>query len=561
MQDFSATARRHIKEYRFLLLLLGITFVLYSGSVGNGFVNLDDPLLVTENPIVMHPSLQSVKLAFTSYDPELYIPATFLSYQAEAWTLGLRSWHFHLMNILLHLACVTLAYSIALKLTENRRIALLAATLLALHPLGGEAVLWISARKDLLAAFFFLASWRLWLESVNGNRAPYAMSLAAFVLALLSKVSAVTLPLVLLLSLWHLHKPVGKKELRSLAPFLALSAVFGIVALFGKTTVLGTENALTFAVMALRSTAFYLRLIAVPVGQSAVHPLLGDTPGSATLLVLLSAALILFISLLAWNQRTSRRIVMTGWLLYIVTLAPTFLHYTRGGADIILGSERYAYIPSFGIFLVAAAAAVRLYDHPAITRPTRNFLALSLVCLFLLYGYLTSGRIAIFRNSVTFNDDIINHYFAYSIAHYNLALALEADRKPQNADDEYAQSMALNPTYVNAAINRGILYMNEGRTNDALAMFRFAIAERPDYFKGYYNLAVAYMKVGRFDDAAPELEKTVELFPDFPLAHRDLATVYGKQKRFREAMDQYAILADLDPSFRTQYEAIRTGSR
>ncbi len=562
MRDLLNAGTEFWRRNRILMLILGCAFILYSTSIGNGFVSLDDPMLVTENPIVTSPSWHSVFRAFSSYDPELYIPATFLSYQAEAWTLGMHSWHFHLFSLLLHLACIPLVFSISQTLTKSRRIALTVAVLATIHPINSEAVLWVSGRKDLLSAFFFLLSWRLYLDGVTGRRHAHGLSIIAFTLALLSKISAITLPAVLLLSLWHLHVPIGKKEWRSIAPHASLAAAFSIIALFGKTVILGREHLGTLIAMAFRSAAFYLQMLVVPAGLNIAHQIIGEPTGLFVLFSGLSIVLITLISIVAWMKRDSMRIVATGWLLYLTSLAPTFPHYTHGNGEVILGSERYAYIASIGVFLITATCAVRIFDHPKITRPTRAFLLCAAAALIILYATIDMRRIDVFRNSIVFDDDIISHTFGLAKAHFNLAIALEVAREPQNADDEYAVAMQLDPKMADAAIRRGMLYMKEGRTDDALTMFNEAATMRPDYFKPFYSLGVADLTLGRYAEAAAAFEKTISLFPDFPEAHLHLATSYGKLKRFSDALEQYRILSTLDPAFRERAEeAVRKAKK
>jgi dolichyl-phosphate-mannose--protein O-mannosyl transferase len=135
-----------------------------SFSLKNGFVNLDDPLLVTQNPHMQHASVANIGYVFTHLDPELYIPLTFLSYQMETWILGNAAWHYHLLNVLLHLGCIVLVYTLILRLTKKKVIAVIVTALFALHPINAETVLWVSSRKDLLCTFFTLASLLSFLE-------------------------------------------------------------------------------------------------------------------------------------------------------------------------------------------------------------------------------------------------------------------------------------------------------------------------------------------------------------------------------------------------------------
>ncbi|PIR51858.1 hypothetical protein COU77_03685, partial [Candidatus Peregrinibacteria bacterium CG10_big_fil_rev_8_21_14_0_10_49_16] len=72
-----------------ILLFFAVSFLIYGQSLQNRFVRWDDSLLIYENPIVREISFDTVKAAFTTYDPELYIPLTMLSYQLDHLLWGL----------------------------------------------------------------------------------------------------------------------------------------------------------------------------------------------------------------------------------------------------------------------------------------------------------------------------------------------------------------------------------------------------------------------------------------------------------------------------------------
>lgn len=138
--------------------LVLLVLALYAASLQNDFVYWDDSLLIKENPIVRGLTWQNVKAAFSRYDPELYIPLTFLSYQATYMLSELDPFLYHLGNIFLHALNVILVLVLVYKLRRSRTEALVCAALFAIHPLHTEAVAWASGRKDLLSAFFFLLS-------------------------------------------------------------------------------------------------------------------------------------------------------------------------------------------------------------------------------------------------------------------------------------------------------------------------------------------------------------------------------------------------------------------
>ncbi|MBI1934556.1 hypothetical protein HYS30_02715, partial [Candidatus Peregrinibacteria bacterium] len=78
------------------LLLAAITFGVYGASLRNGFVEWDDGYLITENVHIRSITPLTLRHIFTTYDPELYIPLTFLSYQIDHLFWGLNPAGFHL---------------------------------------------------------------------------------------------------------------------------------------------------------------------------------------------------------------------------------------------------------------------------------------------------------------------------------------------------------------------------------------------------------------------------------------------------------------------------------
>ena len=109
------------------------------------------------------------------------------------------------------------------------------AALWALHPLRVESVTWISERKDVLAAVFWMGTTLAWLRyRLKGGRAAYAAACVLFAAGLLCKPMLVTLPgVLLLLEVWPLgpsRRPRGLPPvLRALLPLAALSVLSAAV--------------------------------------------------------------------------------------------------------------------------------------------------------------------------------------------------------------------------------------------------------------------------------------------------------------------------------------------
>ena len=200
------------------LIIACAALITYAPSLRNGFVIWDDDTLITGNPLVQSFSPVTVKGAFTSYDPELYVPLTIVSYQVEHSIVGNEPLLYHIDNLLLHIITSCLVFLLLQLLGIDWIIALLGGLLFAVHPINSEAVSWMSARKDLLAGVFGLASLVLYLKYQKNSYVTLSLSkrewsFAFFLLALLSKASAITLPLVMLLIDWFQQKKTLRESL------------------------------------------------------------------------------------------------------------------------------------------------------------------------------------------------------------------------------------------------------------------------------------------------------------------------------------------------------------
>src|SRR5262249_41452784 len=147
-----------------------------------------------------------------------YMPVTWITYALDYLIWGLEPFGYHLTNLALHAANTILVFLLAWRIfhaisvpgpeddASHLRVgAALAALLFGVHPLRVETVAWITERLDLVCGFFYLLAILLYLRSVETesanvgrSRRCYWLSVTMFVLALLSKSMAVTLPAVLL---------------------------------------------------------------------------------------------------------------------------------------------------------------------------------------------------------------------------------------------------------------------------------------------------------------------------------------------------------------------------
>src|SRR5687767_7833773 len=126
-----------------------------------GFLIIDDPWLIAQNPFLQAPSLDGLVAIWTDLSLKTrqalgteYLPVRDTSHWLEAMLVGIHAPFMHVVNILIYAAAVVLLF-VATKPAFNRVLPSLAAiSLFALHPLHAESVAWLAGRKDVLALFF-----------------------------------------------------------------------------------------------------------------------------------------------------------------------------------------------------------------------------------------------------------------------------------------------------------------------------------------------------------------------------------------------------------------------
>src|SRR6266571_3392951 len=264
----------------FLAVTLVLTVLSFSPSLDNGFTNWDDPGYVLENYSIRDLSQKNVANVFTSYLQGNYHPLTVLSYAVEYKFFQLDPKIYHITNLLLHVLNTTFVFWLIRLLTGRLETAAITAVLFGIHPLHVESVAWISERKDVLFSLFYLGSlisYVLSLTKVQDRVRYLIMSLVLFILSLLSKGVAVTLPLVLLLIDYYFKRTFTKKIFIEKIPFFLLSIGFGVIAILAQKSEGAIQTMTTYPfydrlLIASYGIVTYLFKIFVPQQLSAFYP-------------------------------------------------------------------------------------------------------------------------------------------------------------------------------------------------------------------------------------------------------------------------------------------------
>src|SRR3989338_813230 len=322
----------------YIVLLCATAIVVYAQSLRNDFVIWDDASLVPLNPLTQHFTWKNILGAFTSYDPELYVPLTILSFQIEHLIVGFTPFFFHLDNLLLHVLNAGLVLLLLERLGLKRSTSFFAALVFTVHPVNTEAVAWVSARKDLLATLFSLTALLTYLywKSVQSWQWLW-ITLGCFLCALLSKPVAIVLPVIFLLLDWKQRGNLTRRSVVTAIPFFLLSAVFLVIGLYGKGRNIGALTLAETFHLACKSTVFAIGKFLWPTGLSPIY--LQTDPISITLPQFWMPIVILLLlgGMTLWSLRRTR-IVMFSAFFFLIFLIPSFSNFAKD--DIYYFSDR-----------------------------------------------------------------------------------------------------------------------------------------------------------------------------------------------------------------------------
>lgn len=579
---------------RTLLLVAAGTFLLvllaFGRSLFQGFSLIDDPFLVVYNLAAQRLSGESIRLAFTTYDPELYIPLTLLSFQFNTVLTGMQPLFFHLVSLLLHTVNALLLMALLFQMSGSRFSAIFAGLLFSVHPLHTETVVWIAARKDLLMSCFFLLSLLAYLRSRERPDAAYAASILFFLLSLLSKVTALTLPVILLLLelLGAWHRPWRTILLR-LTPFATLSVVFALVAIGGKSQILSHVAPLEALLMAGRSVFFYLEKLLLPVRLSFMYPYEGEI--SAARPDLLFGGLLLFllsgVAAFLWRRA---RVWSFAILFFLLTVSPTFLHYRRFGM-VFLAVDHYAYLPSVGFFLFLALLFSWWLRHGkarwrAMCWISATFLVLLGVTLSVyqttfwdsserlytnilrLYPRAVKARVLfanelrengeykasldLLREGLRFGDDAQLHLYAgYIYADMHDAAKTR---------EQLNLAHRLSPADPDILFALGQYEEQMGRIDQAKQLYVAAIARDGMFPSPRIFLAHILRMEGDLAGAETQLREVLRRFPSCIDAHLEYALLCREDGRLAEAEQHLDTILRVDPRYEEARRIFREGS-
>ena len=588
------------------IFLAAVIWVVFGQTLGHEFVNFDDDEYIYENPVVAQGlTLSGIIWAFSHFCSSNWHPLTWISHMLDCQFYGLSPGGHHLTNILLHTTTAILLFLVLRRMTGFLWRSAFVAAVFAIHPLRVESVAWVAERKDVLSGLFFMltigayvrfvqrrsnvegresgtqavpalgpSTWRLAASKRSEAKMArlwtldYGLVLLFFALGLMCKPMLVTLPLVLLLlDYWPLGRMTGENKgkpstfnpqlpgatkrneggstlLLEKLPLLGLAVASGVVTIFAQTGAIQSFENISFPLRlgnALIAYVAYLGQMFWPSGLAVLYPFTAGGVGASR--VALSLLLLAGISTGVFILRRRHPVFLTGWLWYLIMLAPVIGIFQVGDQT---RADRYTYLPQIGLYLLLTWAAA---DLCAGWRYRRVALGGSSTILLLALILCAHTQTAYWQNSVSLWTHTLACTSGNSGDHNNLGNALLQKGSVDEAIVHYQKALEIKPDFAEACQNLGVALFQKGQVDEAITYFQKSLEIKPDFAKAHNNLGNAQLRKGSVDEAITHFKKSLEINPDFAKAHNNLGNALLRKGSVDEAITHYQMALQLDPDY------------
>ena len=524
--------------------VFAITAAAFLPVVHNRLINWDDEDYFLTNTGYRGLAWENLRWCFTTTYMGHYQPLNWLSYAVDYSISGMNDLHvrLHQTQAILHgISAVIVMYAgrrlfrlirPAMDDTVASLAGAAAALVFSLHPLRVESVAWSSARSDLIATPFFVLAVLVYLNAhADSQRSarPWLSRLGPvlllYVLALLGKEFAVTLPAVLLvLDVYPLrrlpadsirawfdkaHRQVWVEKF----PLFAVAAL-AVVNAFAAARAQAIPSVESHPISS-RLTQVCVSLIwypfktLAPIGLSPLYEFPSEF-GPLHPLAIRSAAMLAFAIVALILMRRRMPGLVAAAVCYAILILPVSGLTQRGSQ---MTADRYTYLACLPWATVAGYAFLLLI------RRSRWGATLAAGAAIALMTSATRGQIAVWRDSETLWNYAIGVNDASGGAHAYLGHALEERRRYEDAVRAYRRSLELGWKDVIVHRNLAAIFNRQHRNEEAVAEYLRDIEQYPGRWESHYYLAVTYERMDEDEKARAQYLRALELNPNYVDAH------------------------------------------
>lgn len=536
---------RFLKNNKLEVLVFAFAFLMFVNTLTHDYA-WDDSIVILENTPVKK-GISGIPKLFVKSNSDYkadkygYRPITLTAFAIEQSVFGNSAKMHHFFNVLYFALLCTLLFKVLTKLftSYSHFLPLIATLIFAAHPIHCEVVANIKSRDEIFAFLFSLLSLNAMLSFMDKKNVKYIiLSIFLFLLAFLSKESAIVFAILIPVSLLYKQNFSGiKKLLKPMAVMMGLLIVCFIIVKTYTSSTVGISNSkgagIYYESGILGNSFFYTDLITQKLANAfllLLHylknffwpthlvyfsgynqlPLAKWTDLSVIISVALHIGLILF----AIINLKKNPALFYSVIFYFCSIA-IYLHVFKTLADTM--ADRFYFVPSIGIILVLfflseqfwLKALSKLTLNDVLSGNKKPILKYSLSALLLVLSALTIARNNVWKNTET----LITHDMPYL---QNCA------RAHQYYADVLQEKLNSN--------------FDSGKEQEMISHYKKSIEISNESYYAYLKLGMYYTKMNRLPEAENVLNEMMEKFPNQADVHFALGEVCYKAKNYKKAI-------------------------
>jgi tetratricopeptide (TPR) repeat protein len=515
-------------------LIISIAFLAHAQTLSYKFSGHDDDFMIEENARLKS-DYKTPSVAFTTdawfmdKKIELYRPLQSLTYMIDYGIGGNKPFVYHLTNLILFLLTCCFIFALLVCLKLDRLLSFFSTIFFAVHYLFVHTVAWIPARGDLLLTLFCLLSIIYLIKYLETTKPIYIIihAISCF-LALLSKESAMVLPVLSIVTIGMFKKP----KLFSHLSLLLVIYYIAIILLY-----LNLRNGAIYKASATTGVFLLIKNIAIvpeTISKFFLPIKLTMMPNFNIFLTLTGSLIIVFLAYAILKKKENYTNPLIYGIIWFVLFSLPAMAYRPSFAD-----YGYDYLDHRALLPLIGGIPILVILIENYKLSNRTWFRLVFFVVFFVFGAVG------FSFSNNYRDPI--SYFSQAIKTNPTALAYSIrgaqwinNKESQKALEDFTNSIKLRPNYLKAYSNRGMLYLELERLEDAVNDFRTVLQTDSLNFEVMTNMATALMRMGKYKEAIKLYHAALILQPQLIEAY------VGSAESKKRTGDYYGAINDLN---------------
>jgi tetratricopeptide (TPR) repeat protein len=578
-----------IKKYWKYILLVAAVGIFFSPTLDNGWLDWDDPYYVLNNEMVIEFNASNAMKFFLPENGvmDIYTPLTLIAYGVQYSLFEASPYGYHFVSLLLHIIVTILIFRVTQKLTKRETFSLVVALIFGLHPIHVESVGWISDQKDLWCSIFLLSAMLQYIRYLEAEvrntfrNKNFWFTFLLFVLAILSKPTALPLPVLLLCLDWLYYRKISATLALEKAPFFGVSIGIFFLGISLSATSLSGFSIVDKIALSGESALLYIQKTLLPINLSGYYPNIKIPEEIDQIYYVVGPILIIVFGALIFRFRKDR--LATFSLLFFIWFLLLALPIIKVHTSIIY--DRYMYLASFGLILFIGHVMLKGLKQQELINRRSKLIGVGGLCL--VFGILSFQRMKVWKNDFTLFSDVVDQFSDDFLPHSRLAhfhlkngdselalqecnLALKDNpeeyesynnrgmlylglNKLDLAYEDFSNAIKYKQNYYTALVNRANVCLNTNRYQQAIADLNTAEESKQDDYALYYNRGLAYERISKLQLTLKDLLKAQELNPNDVAVLSDLGRIEIATNKYADSEVHLSKAIALEPNYAAAY--------